>query len=42
MLEIHKTLTAEIKLFYKGILIPTWQYDKQNLMLVHEAGIRSK
>lgn len=40
--QVQKKLTAEVNLFYQGKLIPSWQYDFRNLLLVHEAGIRSK
>ena len=40
--EVQKKLTAEVNLLYQGKVIPTWQYDPGNLLLVHEAGIRSK
>ena len=40
--QVQKKLTAEVNLFYQGKLIPTWQYDFRNLLLVHEAGIRSR
>lgn len=39
--EVQKKLTAEVKLFYQGMLIPAWQYDSRSLLLVYEAGLRS-
>lgn len=38
---VQKKLTGEVKLFYQGKLIPSWQYDSKNLLLVHEAGLKS-
>jgi hypothetical protein len=40
--EVQKKILAEVKLFYKQELIPAWQYDTKSLLLVHEAGLRSK
>ena len=40
--QLHTKITAEVKLYHQGKLIPAWQYDFRNLLLVHEAGIRSK
>ena len=39
--EVQKKITAQMKLFYQGMMIPAWQYDSRNLLLVHEAGLRS-
>jgi len=39
--EVQKKLTAQMKLFYQGTMIPAWQYDSRSLLLVHEAGLRS-
>lgn len=42
VVEEKKKINVGIKLFYKEMLIPVWQYDAKSLLLVHEAGIRSK
>ena len=39
--EVQKKLTAQMKLFYQGMMIPAWQYGSRSLLLVHEAGLRS-
>ncbi len=40
--EMEKKLSAEVKLYYHKQLIPVWQYNTKNLLLVHEAGLRSQ
>ena len=40
--EVQKKVVAEVKLYNQKRLVPTWQYDMRNLLVVHEAGIRSK
>ncbi len=39
--DVQNKLSAQMKLFYQGMMIPAWQYDSRSLLLVHEAGLRS-
>lgn len=33
--EVQKKVSAEVRLLYQGKVIPTWQYDFRNFLIVH-------